>query len=389
MYNSFSHLGKGVLIVCILISVQFNTSLLNAQNNEAADSTALVAEVPDSTLSDYLAAYEGREDDAELNLTIAYEYYYEEDPSLGIPYGLKAQQLLPDDAYSYYYTGALYFASGDHDQAIEMMHRAIELLPHDDFYSMLNSSRLFRNTDEAVIAENGRDFKDLHSYKVDVMLKQVKDEEGIYYYPKLMAKYLEDHTTLSIDDYFMLYFGQVAQKGYSPYFDPHSEILKEVKEHYSNKEYGIAVELGADLYIKDPLNIDLNWYLGACYYKLKQFEKYDRHMGTYRSLLYAIASTGDGKGPETAYIVTSIGDEYELLTYLRYQPNGQSLVEHEGHSFDIQKCVDENDGEELAVYFNIDMPFGSLAGMFDKDDADKLTKGKKGKKKKKKKSKNK
>ena len=384
MHINYPHLVKGVLLVCFYVSLLFNTTLVHAQNNEAKDSSAVVAEVPDSTLSDYLAAYKGREDDGELNLKIAMEYYFEEDPSLGIPYGLKAQKLLPNNADPYYYTGALYYIIGDHDQAIEMMYRAIEIEPLDDFYSMLNISRLKRNTDRSVMDVNGRDFKDLHSFNLEAMKLQVTDEASLYYFPKLMKKYMADHTTLSIDEYFMLYFGQVAQADYSPYFSPIDDEVKQLKELYGKEEYEKAVEIGAKLYAKVPLNIDLNWYLGACYYKLDQYDKYDRHMGTYRSLLYAIASTGNGKTPETAYIVAAVSDEYELMTYLNYRTSMQSLVHRDGHSFDVQKCTDGKGDEEFDVYFNIDMPWRSLSSMFDLSDADKLTKGKKGKKKKKK-----
>jgi hypothetical protein len=54
-----------------------------------------------------------------------------------------------------------------------------------------------------------------------------------------------------------------------------------------------------------------------------------------------ILKSGDGKTPETAYIVYSIDEEYRLLTYLGMKPEMQMLSVFEGQYYDIL-VVEEN-----------------------------------------------
>lgn len=77
--------------------------------------------------------------------------------------------------------------------------------------------------------------------------------------------------------------------------------------------------------------------------------------------LQSITSSGDGHSSETAYFVVNEGEEYFFLNVAMGVgfPTSQSLVERNGHSFDLLK-VKGKDGHELEVWFNIDTSMNAM-----------------------------
>lgn len=79
--------------------------------------------------------------------------------------------------------------------------------------------------------------------------------------------------------------------------------------------------------------------------------------GCVRSLEQQLAST-TGSGPETAFKVGSIGEEYQILGRLGLQRASQALVAHEGRMYDVLTATDPATGEEREVWFDISSFFG-------------------------------
>ena len=69
-------------------------------------------------------------------------------------------------------------------------------------------------------------------------------------------------------------------------------------------------------------------------------------------LVDSIFKSGDGKTPETAFHVTQVSEEYELLKFMHLQNTRQRLVGIGQHSFDELTCLDE-EGNKFVVYFDI------------------------------------
>lgn len=72
-----------------------------------------------------------------------------------------------------------------------------------------------------------------------------------------------------------------------------------------------------------------------------------------------ILAKGDGLTRETAYTVSSVNQEYEILRYLGLKPISQSLV-MDKKAFDQFTAVDEITGEERNVWFDISKFFGRM-----------------------------
>jgi hypothetical protein len=75
----------------------------------------------------------------------------------------------------------------------------------------------------------------------------------------------------------------------------------------------------------------------------------------------SLQRSGDGKSPATAFQVVDVGEEYFYLNVVLGVgfPTSQSLVQREGHSFDLLKAKN-SDGSERQIWFNVDVSMNAL-----------------------------
>jgi len=86
-------------------------------------------------------------------------------------------------------------------------------------------------------------------------------------------------------------------------------------------------------------------------------DKAEFHRTVFRGLINSIRNSGDGKSPETAWVVITVHEEYVILRVLGFRPSQQSLLSQNGHSYDVMKVKNAEDGTEQTFYFNVDIPF--------------------------------
>lgn len=350
----------GIVRFALLMLASLFANQLMAQRDLMSDS-ARVAK--DSTIVEYLDAYKVRPDDARLNLIIARIYLREDSFDIGLPYALKAYNLMPENDEASYVTGAIYYNLHNYNLSVDYFRKAIAIDPDPGYYSYYNLARIMSITDTTLVTKK-RDFIDIHSYNVANVVKWAKDPNHKYYYKTLMDKFLKDWSSLSLDEFYMLYFGQAVQPDYSPYSNKIA-ISQELRSLYKEEKYEEGVKVGTALVPNNPLDINVNWYLAMCYYNLKNYEMYEKYMSIYRCIMLGIVSTGDGDEPKTAYVVITVDDEAEVMYYLSYKKDKQELIDVDGHTFDKITGIDKDTNEDLVVYFNIDLPFASLTGMLD------------------------
>jgi hypothetical protein len=87
-------------------------------------------------------------------------------------------------------------------------------------------------------------------------------------------------------------------------------------------------------------------------------EKAKLHRRWADGLIDSVKSGGDGKSAETAWHVTSISEEYAVLRSLNLRMMGQSLLNQNGHAYDVLKTLDPKD-TEATFFFNVDKPFSA------------------------------
>ena len=123
------------------------------------------------------------------------------------------------------------------------------------------------------------------------------------------------------------------------------------------KDYPKALHSAETVLDSEYVNIDAHYVASVANRELGAADKAEFHRTVFRGLIDSVRNSGDGKSPATAWVVISVNEEYVLLRALNCKPSGQSLVQQNGHSYDVMKCSGNDDGKESTLYFNADIPF--------------------------------
>lgn len=149
--------------------------------------------------------------------------------------------------------------------------------------------------------------------------REVTDRNSPYYYPKLMARYEQNETVMTADEYRRLYLGYIFEEDFDPYRHTHySSLVEELyyKSRHSKNECDSIIKY-AELSLKDnPFDLQQIDYL---IYALREKRKNNiANIWQYRlnHLLEAIVGTGTGLDREHAWYVTNPQHEYFLLNKL-------------------------------------------------------------------------
>jgi len=114
--------------------------------------------------------------------------------------------------------------------------------------------------------------------------------------------------------------------------------------------------------ILDSNYLDLNAHFGAFVSnrELGNADKAAYHRFVFTGLVNSIKNSGDGKTPETAFVVISTDEEYVLFNFMGLRVQNQALIKEKGHDYDKMTALDPKTNETVVYYFNIDKPFGWL-----------------------------
>ncbi|MBR0872799.1 DUF4919 domain-containing protein [Bradyrhizobium tropiciagri] len=77
----------------------------------------------------------------------------------------------------------------------------------------------------------------------------------------------------------------------------------------------------------------------------------------------SVLKSGDGKSPETAFVVISIDEEYSILRAQALLRVKQALVNHGGSAFDRIEAKKRDSDQLVTLYFNVDRPTAQLERM--------------------------
>ena len=73
-----------------------------------------------------------------------------------------------------------------------------------------------------------------------------------------------------------------------------------------------------------------------------------------------VLASASGTGPDDAYVVSSVAQEYEILRMLGLERASQSLHTLNGKPFDVLTATDPETEETREVWFDISRFFGRL-----------------------------
>jgi hypothetical protein len=122
------------------------------------------------------------------------------------------------------------------------------------------------------------------------------------------------------------------------------------------KNYADALKNAEVVLANDPVDIDTHFLAYMANKGLGELDQADFHKKVFRGLVASILSSGDGKSMEKAWVVINTHEEYVVFRVLGYRPGDQSLVHKDGHSYDVMKVKNVDDGTDATFYFNVDIP---------------------------------
>ncbi|MGB9408591.1 MAG: DUF4919 domain-containing protein [Terracidiphilus sp.] len=128
-------------------------------------------------------------------------------------------------------------------------------------------------------------------------------------------------------------------------------------EALNKKNYPEALKNAEAVLASDYVNIDAHYVALVANREMGAADQAEFHRAVFRGLVNSIRDSGDGKSPETAWVVITVHEEYVILRILGFTPAGQSLLNKDGHSYDVMKVKNAKDGTEQTFYFNVDIPF--------------------------------
>jgi len=107
--------------------------------------------------------------------------------------------------------------------------------------------------------------------------------------------------------------------------------------------------------ILDVNFVSLAAHAGAaiCYGKLDDSDQQEMHSRIYDGLINAIAATGNGKSPQSAFVVISVDEIYDFLQSQDLEVVSQALQDSGGRKFDVMSVRDPRTSRNFDVYFDI------------------------------------
>lgn len=186
--------------------------------------------------------------------------------------------------------------------------------------------------------------------------KAIKSKKSDFYYPKLMDRYLNGDSTLTVEEKRHLYFGYSFQPEYAPYGrSAYNDSVKAIiqKQVLDPVDYDLLLKYTDSLLAHNPLDLRaLNNRMFV--YNYKEDEKGLMNNVIKMNIIFdAILSTGDGTSQETAFYVIYPTHEYEVLRMIGFSFAGQqSLIGNcdyltvkwnnyglSGFYFDVSPCL--------------------------------------------------
>jgi hypothetical protein len=131
-------------------------------------------------------------------------------------------------------------------------------------------------------------------------------------------------------------------------------------EALNKNDFAKALQLAEKELEKNFVDINAHYIALIANRETGQAEKAERHRTLFLKLLESIEKSGNGKTPETAYVVISTAEEYVLLSYQGYQVTSQALIREKGHTYDKMSVVNPKTNEKAEFYFQIDAFFGKF-----------------------------
>lgn len=194
------------------------------------------------------------------------------------------------------------------------------------------------------------------------------------HYPKLLQRYCDNDSTLTLQQMRYLYYGYTLQEDFIPYQQTDNELYetrqKLTRKNIDTQTCHVAIQQAQKVLDNNPFDIPAISTITIGYLQLGDSINYTLWNNRLQGIFDAILSTGDGETPETAFHVINIEHEYEIINRLGQTILKDSVCSDEIEYLKIKKIsgleteTEENENKERdevdGYYFN----FGSCMKIY-------------------------
>lgn len=182
----------------------------------------------------------------------------------------------------------------------------------------------------------------------------ISDKNSVDYYPMLYSRYLIGDSTLTVDDYRLLYYGYSFQESYAPLENEslvrsvlryHSQILKT----QSSEELYTLLEMTKGVLDIEPFNIRILNLMTFCYIQLNDVEGFTNYSRKMNGIVDAILSSGSGVDKNSPWSVIYRDDIVDLTVLLGGEVSIKTYITTNIEYFHLNKRIEDIRG----FYFDL------------------------------------
>lgn len=195
-------------------------------------------------------------------------------------------------------------------------------------------------------------FREPEKPNMEQIRREVANPQSPYFYPRLMARYEQNETVMTLDEYRHLYLGAIFEEDFNPYRNSEFDAIVEelyYKSKHQNSESDRIIKYAQLALADNPFDLQQIDYL---IYALRERKKNNlANIWQFRlnHLLEAIVSTGTGLDTLNAWYVIAPQHEYFLLNRM-----GRTATEFEfiEPKFDHITVAPRGPKDSTEYYFN-------------------------------------
>jgi hypothetical protein len=130
----------------------------------------------------------------------------------------------------------------------------------------------------------------------------------------------------------------------------HERPLRDALEALNDENWLGGLQLAEPWLQRCPVDIDERYIAATALTKLGRFDEAHEQVRWFQGLVDSVLSSGDGQGPETAYDVISLGEEYAILRVLGLKSEDQQTLEGGIDALKVRSV--RGRGPAAWIYFN-------------------------------------
>jgi len=143
----------------------------------------------------------------------------------------------------------------------------------------------------------------------------------------------------------------------SPSYDPFNTEIAGMRVLFDKAvvdgDCEAAIKHGHTILEKYYLYIDVHAVLSNCYRRVGHKVFTRRHAAMALGLFQAILASGDGKAPETAYVIIAASEQETMLRRRGLRLVHQELINKDGRNYHLITAMTKG-GAKAEIYFNVD-----------------------------------